>query len=283
MVSRAAFLLFPVLVLAQSTPGTAPATTHLPPSAVDKALRARVNEFFQYHVDGTFMKALDLVAEDTKEFYFNQAKVKLTAFKIDDIKYTDDNFNKAIVTTTIKRMWKLQGTENEVQVPMTTGWKVENDKWVWYHDEAVNPWITPMGPSDIPGMKRGMDGSVELPKDMSEAAARTAAESIIKQSTMDRQIVTLTPEKPSTDQLVFHNGNPGWLLVSLSGTGQVPGLTTELSKTTLGRGEDAIVKFKYEPAGKLPEKPVMMWLKVEPLGLIFDIEVRFNSPAAPAK
>ena len=71
-----------------------------PPAEAEQALRARVTEFLQYHVDGNFRKAYDMVAEDTKDDYFNSGKVQLKGFKIDDVKFTDD-FTKATVTATI--------------------------------------------------------------------------------------------------------------------------------------------------------------------------------------
>src|SRR5579864_740686 len=47
-----------------------------PPPGIEDALRARVTEFFQYHVDGNFRKAYDMVAEDTKDFYFKALKIQ---------------------------------------------------------------------------------------------------------------------------------------------------------------------------------------------------------------
>ena len=56
----------------------------LRPRQAESALRARVTEFLQYHVDGNFRKAYDMVAEDTKDEYFNSGKAQLESFKIDD-------------------------------------------------------------------------------------------------------------------------------------------------------------------------------------------------------
>jgi hypothetical protein len=46
-----------------------------PAEQADVALRARVTEFLQYHVDGNFRKAYDMVAEDTKDDYFASGKI----------------------------------------------------------------------------------------------------------------------------------------------------------------------------------------------------------------
>src|SRR5579864_2193220 len=127
-------LLLPLLVRAQTV---AP--------EVEQALRARVTEFLQYHVDGNFRKAYDMVAEDTKDQYFNTGKVKLQSFTIDNIKFTD-NFTRAAVTATMAKTVNVAGTDIPVALPSTITWKIENGKWVWYSDAAKSAaWATPIG------------------------------------------------------------------------------------------------------------------------------------------
>ena len=87
-------MLLPVLAFAQNAP-----------PVVDQALRARVTEFFQDHVDGNFRKAYDLVAEDTKDYYFGAQKFQFKSFHIDGIKFFDD-YTKADVNVTGERVWQ---------------------------------------------------------------------------------------------------------------------------------------------------------------------------------
>jgi len=47
-----------------------------PPADVDQALRARITEFFQFHVTGEYRKAEALVAEDTKDYFYDHNKPK---------------------------------------------------------------------------------------------------------------------------------------------------------------------------------------------------------------
>src|SRR5580658_6041018 len=54
-----------------------PAAFKAPPE-VEQALRARVTEFFQFHVEGNFRAAYGMIAEDTKEYYFNTPMGDLT-------------------------------------------------------------------------------------------------------------------------------------------------------------------------------------------------------------
>src|SRR5258706_8270520 len=65
----------PLFLYAQEPkPASRPAAT--PPGATDQALRERETTFLQYQVDGAFRKAYDLVAEDSKDFYFAIEKTK---------------------------------------------------------------------------------------------------------------------------------------------------------------------------------------------------------------
>lgn len=113
------------------------------PPEVDQALRARVTEFLQYHVDGNFRKAYDMVAEDTKDQYFASGKVQIKGFQINNVKF-DDTFTKATVTGTISKTFSVAGNDLPVTVPSTTTWKIENNKWVWYSEVKAAP-ATPMG------------------------------------------------------------------------------------------------------------------------------------------
>src|SRR5579872_6889230 len=97
MFFRTALALLPVVALAQT-----------PPPEVDQALRARVTEFLQYHVDGKFTKAFEYVADDTKEYYFNSQKVQFISFHLDDVKYSD-HFTKAEVHAMVEHNWTFQG------------------------------------------------------------------------------------------------------------------------------------------------------------------------------
>src|SRR5262249_3356422 len=107
-----------------------------------KALRARVNEFFQDLVDGEFRKAYELVAEDTKDEFFTMGKTPLKAYSLNGISYSED-FTHASVQTSSKKTVYVQGAAIEMPSPSVTTWKIENGKWVWYH--APNPTHNIMG------------------------------------------------------------------------------------------------------------------------------------------
>src|SRR6185503_11638050 len=68
-----------------------------PPADVDQALRARITEFYQYHVKQQFRQAEALVAEDTKEFFYTHNKPQYLSFEIARIEYSE-NFTRAKAT-----------------------------------------------------------------------------------------------------------------------------------------------------------------------------------------
>src|ERR1700722_3691405 len=143
MKTHAALLFLPLIAFSQT-----------PPPGVDQALRARAAEFFQDFVDGQYRKALTLVADDTQEEYFASPKAELKTFKIDNIQYNDD-FTKATMNLTVKRVLRFQGQEMVPEVPMITTWKIEAGKWMWYNQVKANTWVTAMGPSDVSLVSRG--------------------------------------------------------------------------------------------------------------------------------
>jgi len=270
MLKRALFSL-PVLLAGWVVPNLAGEVPKVP-EKVDKALRARVNEFFQYHVDGAFRKAMDMVADETKEEYFASGKVTLKAFKIDDIKYSD-KFDKASVTTTITRDWEIRMHNNTVTLPMVTTWKMEHGKWVWYHTKQ-GEWLTPMGPSDYNAIKRNADGSVTLPK-LSDEVVLEAARKIMDSSGVDKLDVYFEPAKPGMDQISFRNGAQGAVQLEMTPMDPIPGLTYKFDKLNVNAGETAKLSFQYEPQEKTPPVEVPVHFTVVPFNITYVVLVHF--------
>jgi hypothetical protein len=161
------FLLASALVFAQTSKKD---KEKAPPPAVDRALRARITEFLNYHVTGEFRKAEALVAEDTKDLFYNRNKQRYMSCKgISSIRYSD-KFTKAYAVVQCTVPMIMQASDNEEQkdvppelmgpptVPIPSTWKLENGKWCWYVDPAMDtkmPWGTlptmTMGTPTAPG------------------------------------------------------------------------------------------------------------------------------------
>jgi hypothetical protein len=277
MALRSALLLLPLAAFAQ-TPDPQP------PPEVDRALRARVTEFFQDLVDSKFVEAFDYVAADTKTFYFNSAKTPLKEFKIQDVKY-ESGFEKATVKLEVKRLWtfSLSAQLNApavADVPMTTIWKLENGKWVWTNETPKDAWVTPMGSSDVSLLKKNADGSVSgLPPKLSQDAIMGAARKILQQSGVDKSEITLAADKASSEKVVFHNGAQGAVHLELHAS-QLPGLTAKLDKADVNFGEEATLQVSYEPPadnGVVPNA-ASVYLVLIPFDQRFEVKVNFAGP-----
>lgn len=270
MFFRTALALLPVVALAQT-----------PPPEVDQALRARVTEFFQYHVEGgpAFRKAMDLVADDTKDYYFGAMKYQFKSFHIDTVKFNDD-FTQADVTVTGQRIWQPRPDfpPTILATPMLTRWKIEKGLWVWYYNPSTE-WLTPMGPSDRSAIQTPIPTAVPQ-LDASHIA--TSAQNIFRQSSINKNLVNLSTDKPSSDQVVFHNGQGGAVKLVLQDSPSIPGFTASFDKSNLNANEDAILKIQYQPGDKAAAPPAQVNLQfvVEPLNEPFGVTVKFVQPSA---
>lgn len=285
MALRAALCLLPLAAFAQAQQVQAPPD-------VDQALRARVSEFFQDFVDSKFRDAMKLVAEDTQDEYLASAKSPIKSFEIRDVKYSAD-FAKADVTLQVKRVWAVpaivisqlgaQGAQAEppiVDIPMTTTWKIEKGMWVWTHDLKADAWLTPMGPSNVELIRRNADGTVSgIPQQITPQSAAAAAQKILQQTGVNKTVVSLAADKPSSDKVVFHNSAQGSIHLELSVT-SFPGFTAKLDKTDLNFGEDAVIQVSYNPPteglGSQKALPVIR-LSVTPFNQIHEIRVQIGA------
>jgi len=264
-----------------------------PAEAAEQALRARATQFMQYHVDGNFRKAYDMVAEDTKEEYFNSGKSQLESFKIEAITFTD-NFTKATVSATLTKTTAILGQPFPLTMASRSTWKIENGKWVWYNDlkdSAVSPFVpvpqiaassATTSPAAADPRTNG-PGDIGLPKDFDPKTIAAAAQDILQQVGVDRQEVTLASNRPSDDKVVFHNGMTGSVQLELSGP-EVPGFTAKLEQASVRPGGDGAVVFHYEPNESAARRdPITVQLVVQPLNRPFVIRVNFAAagPVTP--
>jgi hypothetical protein len=256
---RAAALgLLPAALIAQTTPPLLPESAA--PPEVARALRERVMIFYGYHVGGVNRRAIDLVAEDTKDYYFTSQKIQFEDFKIDRLEF-DPSFEKAVVMLTVKQPWNVQGRVLTSERQQTTHWKLEDGKWVWYL-ETQGMWLTPMGPSDLAAsraaeakaadaktalMKVNPDGSLDLPPDFADPARVAAqAAAILGQNKLDKDSVEFEWDKPGQDTVTFLSGVNGDVMLELAGVPNAPGLKVTLEKTLLRPRENGVIRIRYD-------------------------------------
>lgn len=256
-------LLFPAVAATAWAQQTSPAA-----AKAEQALRERVQRFYQLQQDKKYREAEAMVADDTKDLYYNAKKAKIESFTIDRVDLTD-NMTKAKVLIKAKILTLLPGAGAEIfEMPTTTTWKVENGEWRWYVSAEARS-ATPFGKMNsseggaAPGQldaRGAAPGGVDNPN----VAALQGRISI------DTTSVQLTRHK--RDQVVtITNGLPGSLDLKLDPLAEkTPGLTVKIDKPHLDAGEKAMVEFHLYGEQKLSGIVEIVAL---PLNRVFDIQV----------
>jgi hypothetical protein len=270
---------------------TAPAAAQIfagpkAPPEVDQALRARANAFLGYESKGDFRKAYDLVAEDSKDYYFGATKEKSASFTIDEIQYGAD-LSTAAVKSTMQRQTMLAGHPIEVPQVLVSQWKLEKGDWVWYHDPSKDVTKTILGDLPAPTAADAATDS-QIPKDMGQKAAVAAARNIaIPRPAVDKKLARFTLGKEATEQVTYHNGSNGQVRVLTEVRGVRDTVTVEPNDVMVGPQADAPFKISYKPHPESAVRGEVLFI-VEPFGSGIRLPVRLvregqiPNPAAPA-
>ena len=238
------------------------------PPEVDDALRARITKFYQFQVDGKGRQAEELVAEDSKDFFYNMAKPRFLSFEVRDITYSD-NFTKAKAMIVVEMYVMMPGFgAKPMKVPGSSLWKLDNGQWCWYVTEDMLE-TTPFGKMK-PGAAPGAGGLPDLKN------APTVA-SLAKQVQADKLRAALMAGGPaSSDQIKIHNSMPGSVRIELQHP-DVRGLEIKADRTEIPSGENAVVSFRYVPGHGYPPRTLNVDCAVEPINTVLHFLVTFDA------
>ena len=102
------------------------------PPHIDEALKARIDTFYNLHMEGKFRQADAIVHEDSKDIFFEAEKVRMRGFKLVTINYEDD-FNRAKVVVDLDTEFYFVGFgKMDVHRPLTSTWKRDSGgSWWW--------------------------------------------------------------------------------------------------------------------------------------------------------
>ncbi len=256
------------------------------PPAIDEALRARVEAFYQAHVDGKFRQADQYVAEEAKDKFFAAEKPHYKGCQISKITYSD-NFTKADAVVACKNEVSFHGERIVATMPALSHWRVENGQWMFYYPprgEMVTPFgIMKEGPAAE--ASSGANQAVSVAKDPA-----AAARSILAQVHLDTNAVTVDQTRSSKQEIHVKNGMPGHITVSVDKTG-IPGLTITPVKPDLGPGEETavVVEFNFNDPGITCQDclvhpgvrpPATVLMHISPTAQQFPIQITFTQPPA---
>jgi hypothetical protein len=259
--------ILPFLFLAGLAAGQESNPFNKPPADVDAALRARIKEFYDYHVKAQFRKADELVAEDTKDYYFNGNKPQYISYEISRIDYFD-NFTRAKAVIMCEMFVMMPGfNDKPVKMPTPSAWKIENGKWYWYVDQTELR-KTPFGLM-VPGppIKPGQGGPPPI------AAGHMpdinmSADFLFKQVQVDKNEVEIWAG--DSTEVTVANSAPGNMDLSIYSFPD--GVDARLEKAALKSSEKTVLKIKTAQEAK----PGYVQIRVEQTGQLIPILVKLK-------
>jgi hypothetical protein len=226
-----------------------------PPANVDRALRERINQFYQFHVDREFKKAEPLVAQDTRDYFYSSNKPAYLKFEIVRIEYSD-HFTRAKALINCEQYVMMpEFAGKPVKVPTPSTWKLEHGKWYWYVDQDSLR-NTPFGK-----MKAGPDTGTANPL----PAIPTNPAPFLNLVKPDKSAVTIKVRGEA--QVVFTNSAAGVMSVTIESG--MPGVEAKFDRATLQIGEKAVLTLH---AGERPTSGAIN-IRVEQTGEIIPIKI----------
>ena len=261
---------FPVLVVSLSFAQEPADLFRKAPPDVDQALRARVSEFYQDYVGGKYRQAENLVAPDSKDYYYNSDKPKILSFEIRRIEYSDD-FTKAKATMLCEMDVMVPGFAGKpLKVPLPSRWKVVDGHWYWYVDQD-DLRMTPFGKMN-PGQQAGSnpDVSAEFRKNSDPAA-------LLGQVQVDKAEVNLKASPGAFEQVRVVNHMPGSVTFSFGGP-TLEAVEMKLDPPQLKTGEKGVLSFRFKPGKPLPTRPATVELRVDQTNQVIPIRVVVSQP-----
>ena len=257
---------------AQQAPATGaapPAAGAAPPAGTsEEALRARVAEFFQDFVDGKFRAADALVADDSKEVFFAEEKIRYKFCSVGRIHIEPDG-QKATAVTSCGTMWAFHGQRIPTTRPMTTNWKIQNGQWFWYAVAFDGQVKTPFGK-----MKVDPNGEHQSPIPSDPGAMVPGMLSGVR---ANKTSVTIDPSQPAHEEVEITNALQGSVRLSLI-QHQIPGLKIELPTPLVGARQKSVVTFDYTPEKGRVVQNTSVKVAVAPLQQMIVIHIQFAPP-----
>ncbi len=229
-----------------------------------------MTKFFQAHVDGKFRVADQIVAEESKDAFFEMEKTRYLSFEILSITFSD-NFTRARATVDCAQemIVPIIG-KTKMKMPRVSLWKLIDGEWFWY----VNPVVERESPFGTlrPGPSAGAPGArQELPKGPS-------IEEVQRMVTADKSDLQVTADA-AAQPVTLTNKLPGAVKLSLEFLKR-PDFAVKLDKELMMQNESVHLLVSCSPAAAAQPKPFVVNVVVEPTGQVIPVNARCV-PAPP--
>jgi len=227
-----------------------------------KALVARVTEYFRLMQEKKYRQAESMVADESKDDYYNGKKPDIKGFDIMKVDLAP-GADVATVTVKAKVLVLMLGAGAQIfDMPSPTHWKLVDGKWYWFIPEEVKH-TTPFGKIQTDPAS-ALDA---LPNTKGKAPDLGA---LMGQVTIDRLNVTFTAKDPE-QTVTISNGLPGPSDLRVDPHVEfIKGLTVTVSTLHLDSGGKATVRLRWDGKTAISDT---VEIRASPLNLAFDIEV----------
>ncbi len=236
-----------------------------PPQDVDVALRARIKQFYDYHVAAKFRQAEQLISEDSKDDFYVLSKPELHSYTIGKIEYSD-NFTKAkaVVVGAMPVLLAWLGGKI-MDMPFASFWKIENGQWCWYYNKEVFM-HTPFGDVKTPPTS-DMPKATALP-----AVPNISIEALQSALKIDRTRIELSAAKPETINVTNTLPGPASLSIACATKplGET-GISATFDKPELKGNETAILTLKADPNSTPARYPLQ--ITISPTNQVLNLMV----------
>lgn len=252
------------------------------PPQVDQALRSRVTQFYQFHVEGKFRQADALVHEESKDAFFVAEKLKLKSFEIKHIKY-EENFTQARVTTVVPVDLDLPGfgTMKDVPRPLVSFWKLDGGQW-WWRTIPYDPCKGIESGSITLHKKKCVDGKVVEDESSSPADVTSKGVSIKELQSMVQasgNSISLPSHLPAREGVRITNNFPGPVTLQVLYE-QMPGLEVRVDSDKIESGGSTTLVIDHKPVSPTFKPEMLIRVLVQPTAQVIPIKLQFQVPPA---
>lgn len=271
-------LLILLALAAPAWPQTALEQFRKAPPTVDQALRDRVTQFYQLHMEKKWRKVSDLVDEESQDAFIAQIKRNPLSFQINEIQY-NDNYTRAKVMTLIEEERLIAtGGISRMKLPVQTEWRMVEGQWMnTIVKLPCRP--TPFGPCNPEDADRKGEASPDLKKQVEEAMRLAAAGQLAGADQIgfgDETTIRIDPKQlalaPQTAEFTFQNPMDGWLSLSLAKT-SAKEVTVAFADEKVPPQGKAKVRVTLPKGFAPPDGFVILRVGVSPLNRGFDLRV----------
>jgi len=263
---------------------TETAASQQAPPDVEKALRDRVTQYYQDCVEHKFREAENLLAEESKDYFYNHEKPNYKGFEIQSIKWSDD-FKQANVFVFLTVDMHLQNVTIPGHPTQESEWKLVDGQWFMHIITPQEKFVMPFGavvkldPEPQPGAPVNQD---EVNK-FSKANIKERATEILLGVKPDRGTVVLDSTSPGETTVHISNGTPSIVGLELVDP-HMTGLSVKMDKTRLKPTEEATLTLRWKPKDKIAKPTAFIHVRTIPSGQDVPIRVDFSfNPQASKK